>query len=374
MDGCSVPPKRAAMQEAFWTWAHGWVKKMLQELLTMVLQTQQQALVGAGWNQRSDARRGYRNGFYSRSLTTGQGLLSIKIPRCRRGAVDCSTMFNQYQRRAADVDRILLHAYISGSSTRATAELSEQVFGGSLSHQTVSTISRWLDEQLSTWRSRPIEPVYRAVFIDGMHVNTIEGDRQVMLVTGMTYDGRHEVLGFSVGTGERCRHLLWDLRNRGLEGVELFVSDESGPIRSAIAEVFPETSWQHCTFHRMQALWRDIGQKDYRWEMVKDASNIFRCPTKLAAVDRAISWASQWRQREPWAVQQFMDDIGDSLMFYNLPKDWWKKVRTNNKLERLIRTLRMRLDSMGVHHDDSAVQRAVFGQLIRRHLLGTYTQ
>ena len=67
----------------------------------------------------------------------------------------------------------------------------------------------------------------------------------------------------------------------------------------------------------------------------------------------------------------FVDDIGDSLMFYSLPRDWWRKVRTNNYMEWLIRT---RLDPMGVLYDVPAVERAVFGQLARWRLLGTYTQ
>jgi transposase-like protein len=319
-------------------------------------------------------RTAWRNGYYARRLTTPHGLLSVRVPRCRSGGIDCSMVFGRYQRRVADVDRILLHAYLAGASTRATAQLAEQVFGGSLSHQTVSQIGRWLDGRLAAWRQQPIEPIYRVVFLDGMHLDVQGSDLNVMLVMGMTYDGRKEVLGFAVNRGEQCRELLWDLRRRGLEGVELFVSDESAAIRYAVAEVFPEVSWQHCTMHRLMNLWKDIGDKDYRWQMVKEASNVFRCPTKLAAVDQAVAWAGQWRGREPWAAQRFMNDIGDSLMFYSLPKDWWRKVRTNNYLERLIRTLRMRLRPMGCFYDKPAVERAVFGQLARWHLLGTYTQ
>ncbi|RPI60062.1 MAG: hypothetical protein EHM48_07860 [Planctomycetaceae bacterium] len=150
---------------------------------------------------------------------------------------------------------------------------------------------------------------------------------------------------------EACRELLWDLRKRGLEGVELIVSDEGSAIRSAAGEVFPEVPWQHCTFHRLQTLWRVVGNKPHRLEKVKEASDIFRCPTKLAAVDQACKWAGQWRHLELWAVQQVMNDIDDSLMFYSLPEDWWRKVRTSNYLERLIRTLRMRLDNMGTHYN-----------------------
>jgi putative transposase len=369
-----VPSRPQGEQEVFWSWVAREVQWLVVEILQLVLRNEQHRLIQAAWNQRSHQRAGWRNGFYRRKLLTPHGPLQVKIPRCRSGTVDCSTIFARYQRRIADVDRILRHAFLLGTSTRATAELGEQVFGGCLSHQTVSRLTRWLDEQLAAWRGRPIEPIYRVVFLDGMHVHVRGGDLNVMIVMGMTDAGQKEVLGFAVNRGEQCRELLWDLRRRGLAGVELFVSDESQAIRWGVAEVFPDAPWQHCTMHRLMSLWKDVGDKDYRWQMVKEASNVFRCPTKLAAVEQAAAWAGRWRRREPWAVQRFTEDIDNSLMFYSLPKDWWTRVRTNNHLERLIRTLRMRLDPMGVHYDAPAVERAVFGQLARWHLLGTYTQ
>jgi putative transposase len=369
-----VAPLPHQRQDFFWGWVSRQVQTFVAGLLQEVLQAQQDQFLQATWNQRGDGRQGWRNGFYGRGLLTPHGPLQVKIPRCRRGGIDCSAIFDRYQRRIADVDRILLHAYLLGTSTRATAQLAEQVFGGSISHQTISQLGRWLDEQLTAWRQAPIEPVYRVVYLDGMHLDVQGGDVNVMLVMGLTQDGQRDVLGFAVNRGEQCRQLLWDLRRRGLEGVELFVSDDAAVIEHGLAEVFPEVPHQRCTMHRLMNLWKDVGEKDYRWQMVKEASNIFRCPTKLAAVDQACAWAGQWRHREPWAVGRFMNEIGNNLMFYSLPKDWWRRTRTKNYLERLIRTLRMRLRNMGCHYDNPAVERAAFGQLARWHLLGTYTQ
>jgi len=101
--------------------------------------------------------------------------------------------------------------------------------------------------------------------------------------------------------------------------------------------------------------------------MVAEAACVFRCPSKLAAVDAALPWSGQWRQRSSWAVQQVMNALADSLMFYSLPKEWWSRTRTNNPLERPIRTLRMRLRTMGCFHDVPAVEPAVFGQFARWH-------
>lgn len=369
-----VAVERQSRQEAFWNVMDGWTRRQLTGLLEQVLLSEQQERIAAGWNERRSGRTGWRNGFYRRNLLSPHGPLQVKIPRCRSGGLDCSLMFDPYQRRVSDVDRILRHAFLLGVSTRGTAELAEQVFGGQLSHQTVSRLSRWLDERLMQWRNQPIDPVYKVVYIDGMHLDCIEGDRMVMLVAGQREDGPLEVLGFRVSSGERCVELLADLRRRGLEGVELFVSDESVSIRHALGEVYPEVAWQHCAFHRLQTLRNHIGTTDFRDAMVADAAAVFRCPTKWAAKDRSLAWAGQWRRLAPWAVQQFMIDLDNSLMFYSLPSDWWRRARTNNPLERMIRTLRMRLDTMGCFHDVPAIERAVFGQLARWHLLGTYTQ
>lgn len=369
-----VPRTGAQRQEAAWAWIQDSVQELVVNLMQHVLEWEQEARLGAGWNQRSQARRGYRNGYRPRQLGTPYGPLRVKIPRCRQGGLDCSVLFDRYQRRIADVDRILLHAYLLGVSTRGTAELAEQVFGGLLSHQTVSRLTRWLQDQLDRWRRRPIEPVYPVVHIDGMHVNVIGGDRNVLLVSADREDGSLEVLGFCVSTGEQSRDLLQDLRLRGLEGVELFVSDESGAIRSALEQGYPEVAWQHCTFHRLAALRATVGPTDYRNLMLAEAACVFRCPSKRAAVDAALAWGQKWRPVNPGGARQFLEDLEDSLMFYNLPADRWQRVRTNNPLERLIRTLRMRLDPIGCFHDEPAVERAVFGQLARWHFLGTYTQ
>lgn len=361
-----VPPTRPERQEVIWAWMDRQVTRLVTDLIEKVLELEMEGYLGAGWNRRSPDRRDYRNGTYRRRLVTPHGPVRLRVPRCRSGRFDASIIFDRYQRRIVDVDRFVRHAYLLGCSTRGTALLTEQVFGGSISHQTVSRVMRWLDEQLATWRQQPLEAVYEVVYIDGMHVDVVGGDRMVMLVSGLREaDGELEVLGFSVGAGERCVELLQDLRRRGLEDVALFVSDEAGAIRSALEQVYPEVPWQSCTFHRQQALRRNIGHTEFRNQMVAEAGDIFRCPSKPAAVDTALAWTKRWKRIAPWAVQQFMDGLSDSLTFYKLASEWWKRVHTNNPQERLIGMLRMRLRPMGCFHNDPAIERAVFGQLLR---------
>ena len=364
---CSLPTETQQRQEIFWTWIDQRVSHLVVELIEKALEALRQKRLGAAWNQRTDQRQGQRNGYRQRKLMTPHGVVTIRVPRLRQGTFDMSVIFERYQRRIADVERLLRHAYLVGVSTRDTAALAEQIFGGSLSHQTISQLMHWLDEQLTVWRTQPISPVYPVVYVDGMHVDMVGSDRNVMLVAGRRDDGVMEILGFCISTGERCRTLLSDLRRRGLENVRLFVSDESGAIRSALNWLYPEVPLQHCVFHRLAQLRKDIGATRYRDRMLAEAACIFRCPSRAVALDTAGLWRQRWHQTDPVAVAHFLEGLSNSVSFYDLPITWWKRVRTNNPLERFIRTLRSRLRPMGCFHDEPAIERAVFGQLLRRH-------
>ena len=369
----TVAPSAAQRQEVFWTWMDQRVTQLTTDLIEMALLEDQRLTLKADWHERSARRCGRRNGYYRRRLTTPYGRVWLRVPRVRGLALDPAFVFGRYQRRQADVDRLLRRLFLSGTSTRDAAELAEQLWGGPLSHQTVSRLAAWLDDHLQAYRRQPIQAVYPAVQIDGMYI-TVGGAKQaVMLVVGLREDGRQEVLGFSLGAGEGCADLLWDLRRRGLEGVQCFTSDDSGAIRAAIADVYPEVPWQSCAWHRLVRLHDLVGPTEYRSKMVRQAARIFRCVSLEAALEEADRWQRRWQPYNPTVVRWFMENLADSLTFYHLPEKWWRRTRTTSLTERLIRTLRMRLRLMGAFAHTVAAHRAVFGQLARWHLLPQIT-
>jgi putative transposase len=369
----TVAPAAPQRQEVFWAWMNNKVTALTADLIVMALAENQRLALGADWHERSAQRRGRRNGYYRRCLTTPYGVLALRVPRARGLGLDPSFIFARYRRRQTDVDRLLRRMFLTGTSTRDAAELAEQLWGGSLSHQTVSRLMTWLDDHLTQYRCQPIRPVYPVVHIDGMYVTVGGVKRVVMLVVGLREDGRQEVLGFSLGAGEGCTDLLWDLRRRGLEGVDLFASDDSGAVRAAIAEVYPEVPWQSCAWHRLVRLHDLVGHTDYRRKMTRQAARIFRCVSLEAAFEEAGRWQRRWEAHQPTVVRWFMDGLADSLTFHHLPQRWWRRTRTTSRTERMIRTLRMRLRLIGAFPNPQAAHRAVFGQLARWHLLPEIT-
>jgi transposase-like protein len=364
----SIDWSPANRQEAFWTLVDGHLRQITEDWVNQALEALAEEAAGAAWHQRSPSRQAWRNGHRVRRLLTRHGLLRLTVPRLRGPGLDTSLVFERYQRRQQDVDRVLLRAYVLGVSTRGTAELSEQLFGDVLSHETVSRLGRWLDGRLAQYRRRPIPPLYRVVQLDGLHLGVRGGDQMAVLAVGLREDGGKEVLGFSLAAGEQCRALLWDLRRRGLKGVELFTSDGSGAIESALAEVYPEVPRQQCSTHRLRGLLERLGRAPEGWRMVRDAGRIFRSSSRSTAAEVALAWEKRWWRHDPQAVVWFMGGLSESLMFYDLPQRWWRAARTTNRVERLIRTLRMRLRPMGTFHNRPAAERALFGQLLRWHL------
>ena len=361
------------VQQAFWTIVNRQVKGLTVEIVQKTLDYVLLEQVGADRHERTAQRSGYRNGFYRRGLLTPHGQLQIRVPRARRGGLDCSVVFDRYHRRAADVNRVLLRMYVEGIGTRHTAALAEQLWGGILSHQTISNLRSWLEGKLAEYRRQPIQSVYRVVVLDGMHV-TIGGARRVIvLAIGLRQDGGRDVLGFSVGRGEYCEELLWDLRRRGLEGVEMFVTDDSPALKASLEMVYPEVPWQCCVWHRLSRLRELLVPSPYREQMVKDAACIFRCVSGSVAREAARRWVRRWGEHEPEVVRHFEEVLGDSLTFYELPKVWWRRSRTTNVAEGVIGLLRSRLRRMGAFANVAAAERGVFGQLVCWHLLPEFT-
>ena len=355
-------------QEAFWTLVDRDLRQVTEDWVNQALEALAEEAAGAGWHERRPARRAWRNGHRRRRLLTCHGPLDLRVPRLRGRPLDTSLIFDAYRRRQRDVDRALLRAYVLGTSTRGTAELAEQLFGGTLSHAAVSRLGRWLDGQLALYRQRPLRAVYRVVQLDGLHLGVRGGDQVAVLAVGLREDGGKDVLGFSLAAGEQCRELLWDLRRRGLQGMELFTSDGSGAIESALAEVYPEVPRQQCSTHRLRGLLERLGRTPESWRMVRQAARIFRASSRATAAETALAWERRWWRATPEAVAWFLEGLSQSLMFYELPERWWRAARTTNRVERLIRTLRMRLRPMGTFHNRPAAERALFGQLLRWHL------
>lgn len=241
----------------------------------------------------------------------------------------------------------------AGCATRAVADLFEGAFEGLLSAGTVSRVLAQVDAELAAFRARPLVRGYRVLWLDAKHGYQRCGRRRgrrrkAVLLTawGLRHDGGEELIDFRACPGqeneENWTAFLTDLERRGVrienrwaERLELVVTDGHDGLEAGLGTVYPKVPHQRCIFHKSQNLVAHLADRQNRRAIQRSASAIYAgTQTRAAARRKAERWARFWSRWEPEAVGCFMADFEQTLLYLNLPAALWRRVRTNNPVER----------------------------------------
>lgn len=229
------------------------VRRTVEDTLNALLEEEADDLIGAERYERTAERDAYRAGHYERGLTTTSGQVTLKMPKLK-GMRFATAIIDRYKRCETSVEEAMVEMYLAGVSTRRIEDVSEILWGSSVSAATVSNLSDKAFESVEQWRSRPLTHDYPYVFIGGIYLKRSWGGSYenvaVMVAIGVNDDGYREVIGADEGSTEsaECRRdfLSW-LKGRGLSGVRMITGDKAAAMTSAIAEVFPDALHQRCT-------------------------------------------------------------------------------------------------------------------------------
>lgn len=231
------------------------LKELLREVIEETLEQQMDETLGAQKGERTSARIGYRSGYYSRTLITRVGKLELRIPQDRQGHFS-PQLFERYQRSEKALVSALAEMYIQGVSTRKVKAVTEELCGHAFSASSISSIVKTLDDQLELFAHRRLEEAYPYLIVDARYEKVRESgsirSQAVLIAIGIDWDGRRQVLGVEMANRESAsswKEFLLTLKQRGLKGVELVVSDDHAGLKKAIAEVLPEAMWQRCYVH-----------------------------------------------------------------------------------------------------------------------------
>jgi putative transposase len=315
------------------------------------------ATLGVQFYEHHEARRGYRNGTKTRTLTGPSGPLALTVPRATlfSGREWTSALLPRYQRRLPEVNEAIAATYLAGGNTRRIrGALQPLLKAAPLSKSAVSRVVATLKDGLAAWRTRPlgdVDAIY--LYLDGFALRVRSAGRVVSVpvlgVVGVLPDGRKQLLALDLCAGESFaawKGCLDDLAGRGLRSPVLCITDGNAGLRRAVGLVWPRAAVQRCCVHKLRNLERKA-PKHVLAEIRDDYHRIVYATNGEAARAAYAAFECTWARRCPGAVASLREGGDELLTFFRFPKAQWKTLRTTNVIERLHEEFRRRVKTQG---------------------------
>jgi len=363
------------VREQFWGDLTQHTRQSWQDLLGRLSIEARDQYLGVREYERSPARTDARNGFYERDFVTRLGTLRVRVARTRQQAFVPAGLV-RFERRAAEVLLLIREAFLRGLSTRAVGRVVALITEEPVSAQTVSRVTRNLDQAVAQFHQARLTDDWRYLFLDGvsLRVRRPSGRKRVQLLVayGVRADGTRQLLAFTRSTGESqaaWEGLLHDLYRRGLEGrqLQLMVTDGCAGLAAALQTVYPRVAHQRCWVHKLRNLLGAARRRDHA-AMKADAQAIYQAASRAEAVSHAQTFARRWRDAYPSLVTRLLQDLPELLAFFQCPRPLWRKLRTTNVIERCFVEVRRRTRPMVCFVNVQSVERIIFSIFHRFNL------
>src|SRR5215216_1152225 len=318
--------------------------ELIRIVINAAMQAERSTHLNAGPYQRTEERRDYANGYKPKTLRTRIGDITFAVPQVREGGFYPQALEKGLRSERA-LTLALAEMYVQGVSTRKVKAITEQLCGVNITSSAVSQAARQLDAELEKWRERPLGE-YPFLFLDAYYEQVREDGQvchlAVLVAVGVTPTGKREILGISVSLSEHevhWRSFLETLKQRGLGGVQLIVSDDHAGLRAARLAVFGGIPWQRCQFHLQQNAQAYVPHKEMQTEVAADIRMIFDAPDRITAEAYLAKAVTKYRQSASRLSEWLANNIPEGLTCFGFPAPFRRLLRTTNGVERLHREI-----------------------------------
>ncbi|MGB4592587.1 MAG: IS256 family transposase [Coriobacteriia bacterium] len=342
------------------------MREMLKVFAEGLMGAEADALCGAGYGERSEARVNRRNGYRERELDTRVGTIELAVPKLREGSYYPDWLLENRRRAERARVAVIAGCYVRGVSTRRVDGLVKTLGIEGISKSQVSRLATTLDEEVAAFRSRPLDDgAYPYLWVDALAIRVREGGRVVkvacVVATAVDAEGRREIVGldtFTEESGPAWTAFLKDLVARGLTGVKLVVSDSHKGLISAIEATLLGAAWQRCRTHFMRDVLCRV-PKSAQPFVATLVRTIFAQPGAEEVAAQLARVVEQLSERFPDVAALLEDAAAGITAFATFPTAHWCQIWSNNPQERLNREIRRRSDVVGIFPNRESIIRLV---------------
>ena len=365
-DDCTLPSE---LLEQIAEQGLDYLPELIRIVINTAMQAERQKYLGVSPYVRSNERQGHSNGYKPKTINTRIAPITFDIPQVREGG-----FYPQALEKGLRSERALMLAlaemYVQGVSTRKVTAITERLCGSEISSTQVSRAAALLDEVLEAWRNRPLGTIIY-LYLDAMYEKVrVDGqirDAAVLIASGVKPDGKRLILGVSVSMGEQELHwrdFLQGLVERGMNGVELIISDAHVGLLAARKAVFSGIPWQRCQFHLQQNASQYAPHQGMKREVAADIRAIFNAADRDQAEAQLRKTVEKYARTASKLANWLEGNIPEGLTIFSFPEEHRRRIRTVNSLERVCMEIRRRTRVAGIFPNEASCLRLVSAQLM----------
>jgi putative transposase len=313
-----------------------------------------------------------RNGTRAKTvLTDTTGSVELDVPRDRAATFE-PQIVKKRQRRLSGVDEVVLSLYAKGLTTGEISAHFAEIYGASVSRETISRITDKVIEEMNDWAVRPLDETYAAIFIDAIVVKVRDGqvgNRPFYAAIGVTLGGERDILGLWAGTGGEgakfWMSVLTDLRNRGVRDVFFVVCDGLKGLPEVVGNIWPQTIVQTCIIHLLRNTFRLTSGK-YWDEIKRDVKPIYTAVNATAARSAFDELTEKWGQRYPAVIRLWNNAWAEFIPFLDYDVEIRRVICSTNAIESLNARYRRAIKARGHFPSEQAAMKCLY--LVTRSL------
>jgi putative transposase len=313
-------------------------------------------------NKRTDNSR---NGSYSKTVSSSQGEIDLKVPRDRNGDYE-PQIVKKHQMDVSEIEDKILFLYSQGTSTRDIERTMQEMYGIEVDATRVSKITDKILPVIREWQNRPLESVYAMVMLDAIHYKVREDGivvkKAVYIGIGTDLEGKKDVLGIWIGATESAKYwlsVLNGLKSRGVNDILIVSVDGLTGFSEAIAAAYPRTEIQRCIIHQIRSSTRYVSYKDIK-AFTAALKPIYKAPTEELALEALDELESAWGGKYPASIKSWRDHWDELATMFKYPEQIRRIIYTTNAIENFNRQLRKVTKTKSAFVSDDALLKQLY--------------